>query len=124
VISSAGAANVRSVVREPGVLAALNAGVDAARGDVIVFLDDDAGPRPEWLLTLCRHFDDPQVGAAGGKDEIPNPSQSGPPTVDVGRVTRWGKVIGNHHLAAGPVREVENLKGEHGVSTAGACSSR
>jgi hypothetical protein len=112
VISSIGAANVRNVdVAEPGVLAALNAGVDAARGDVIVFLDDDACPRPEWLVTLCRHFDDPQVGAVGGKDEIPNPSQSGPPTLDVGRVTRWGKVIGNHHLAAGPVREVEILKG-------------
>jgi hypothetical protein len=112
VTSSIGAANVRSIdVREPGVLAALNAGVDAARGDVIVFLDDDACPRPEWLVTLCCHFDDPRVGAVGGKDAIPSPSQSGPPTLDVGRVTRWGKVIGNHHLAAGPVREVEILKG-------------
>jgi GT2 family glycosyltransferase len=112
---------VTSAVEAPGILtvevhkgglaAALRAGAEAAQGDVIVFLDDDAFPRPEWLSTLCHHFDDPSVGAVGGKDEIPNPSQTGPPTVDIGRITRWGKLIGNHHLAAGAVREVDVLKG-------------
>jgi GT2 family glycosyltransferase len=111
-ISTAEAEAVRAVeVHKAGVVAALKAGAEAAQGDVIVFLDDDAAPRPEWLATLCRHLEDPKVGAVGGRDEIPNPSQTGPPTVDVGRITRWGKLIGNHHLAAGPARDVEVLKG-------------
>jgi hypothetical protein len=29
----------------------------------------------------------------------------------VGRITRWGKVVGNHHLGAGPARRVDTLKG-------------
>ena len=103
---------VRTVeVHESGVVSALRAGAEAALGDVIVFLDDDAFPRPEWLSTVCDRFEDPSVGAVGGKDAIPAPSQTGPPTTDVGRITRWGKLIGNHHLAAGAAREVDVLKG-------------
>ena len=112
VTSTASTERVRPVqVHESGLVAALRAGAEAARGDVVAFLDDDAFPRPGWLSTLGRHFDDPSVGAVGGKDEVPNPSQTGPLTVDVGRITRWGKLIGNHHLGTGPAREVDVLKG-------------
>src|SRR5947209_7204700 len=40
------------VVHEPGVLAAMNAGVAASGGDIVAFTDDDAVPRRQWLARL------------------------------------------------------------------------
>ncbi len=101
---------VEVVVNEPGQLVAMGAGVSAARGDIIVFIDDDAVPRPDWLSRLVRHFDDPEVGGAGGRDYIERPEVPNVPTLDVGRVTRWGKLIGNHHRGRGEPRNVMVLK--------------
>jgi glycosyltransferase involved in cell wall biosynthesis len=50
----------------PGATRARNAGAAAARGDVIVYVDDDAVPRPGWLAHLVDVFADARVGAAGG----------------------------------------------------------
>jgi glycosyltransferase involved in cell wall biosynthesis len=99
------------VVDEPGVLAAMAAGVRAATGHILIFVDDDVRARPRWLECLIPHFADAGVGAVGGRDVILRPAQAGPSTTDVGRVTRWGRVIGNHHLGEGPPRDVEVLKG-------------
>jgi glycosyltransferase involved in cell wall biosynthesis len=99
-------------VRQPGVLAALVAGVRATRGTVIAFTDDDAVPRENWLEQLLPHFADPKVGAAGGRDVVHPRDECGEPLMaDVGRVTPWGKLIGNHHLAQGRPRAVTVLKG-------------
>jgi len=107
------------VVSETGVLAAMECGVRAADADIIAFIDDDAVPRSDWLHRLVRHFDDPQVGGVGGRDVIRRP-ETGPrsrdaaydhvPAEDVGRITRWGKLIGNHHCGTGEPREVMVLK--------------
>ena len=43
-----------------------NMGIEAATGDVIAFLDDDASPQPQWLAQACRHFSRDKVGAVGG----------------------------------------------------------
>jgi GT2 family glycosyltransferase len=51
---------------QPNISAARNAGVDAASGDVVLFLDDDAVPEPTWLSHLAAAFDDPDVVQAGG----------------------------------------------------------
>ena len=88
----------------------MEAGVSAARGEIVAFIDDDAVPRPDWLRRLVRHFDDPEVGGVGGRDYIARPEVPNMPTVDVGRVTRWGKVIGNHHRGTGEPRSVMVLK--------------
>lgn len=44
-----------------------NAGIAAAAGEIVIFIDDDALPGDAaWLTRLVAAFDDPQVGAAGG----------------------------------------------------------
>ncbi len=43
-----------------------NLGIEAATGDIIAFLDDDASPQPQWLAQACRHFSRDKVGAVGG----------------------------------------------------------
>jgi glycosyltransferase involved in cell wall biosynthesis len=98
-------------VKEPGVLAAMNAGVVASSGGIIAFIDDDAVPRPGWLTALVCRLEDGRVGGIGGRDVVQGPAgtdlqNDGP----VGLVTKWGKLIGNHHLGSGPPRDVTVLK--------------
>ena len=48
------------------ISAARNAGVAAAAGVVIAFIDDDAVPEPSWLTHLTAPLIDPTVSATGG----------------------------------------------------------
>ena len=43
-----------------------NIGIDAAAGDVVAFIDDDAVPEPRWLADLERSYGDARVGGVGG----------------------------------------------------------
>ena len=45
---------------------AMAAGVEIARGDVLVFVDSDSCPDPEGLYRLVQPFSDPRVGAVAG----------------------------------------------------------
>lgn len=94
----------------PGVVAAMNAALAACRADsaIIALTDDDTEPRRDWLERLAAYFDDPRVGGAGGRDWQPH--ERGDRAV-VGRVQWFGRMIGNHHLGAGPARDVDVLKG-------------
>ena len=51
-----------------GVAAARNRGYHTAKGEVIVFVDDDCLFEPGWLLHLVSGLMQPQVGAVGGPD--------------------------------------------------------
>ncbi len=96
-------------VAEGGVVGALAAGMRAATADVVAFTDDDAVPRPDWLARIEAHLRDPSVGGVGGRDLIHGGAPKG--RREVGRVTPWGKVIGNHHVGIGPPRDAMILKG-------------
>jgi GT2 family glycosyltransferase len=99
-------------VAEPGVVAALNAGLAAVHADVVALTDDDAAPRPDWLARIERHFErDPGLGGVGGRDWVPGDAGRGAGASVVGRVLWYGKAVGNHHLGAGEAREVDMLKG-------------
>jgi GT2 family glycosyltransferase len=55
------------------VTRACNLGVDKAKGEIILLLDDDVIPKPGLIAAHLRNFDDPQVGAVAGKILIPHP---------------------------------------------------
>jgi len=100
-------------VKITGVVAAMNAGMDVAQGDIIAITDDDAAPRSDWLARIEAHFlADDRIGGVGGRDWM----YCGAELVEgscevVGRVQWFGRKIGNHHLGIGDPREVDVLKG-------------
>lgn len=49
-----------------GLSGARNCGVDAACGNIIAFLDDDAKAAPDWLAQLTEPYKDAQVMGVGG----------------------------------------------------------
>src|SRR2546430_14747104 len=53
-----------------GKATALNRGITAARGEMLVCLDADTLFRPEPLGRLVAHFHDPRVGAAAGNAKV------------------------------------------------------
>src|SRR5205085_2959822 len=46
-----------------------NSGVTVCRGEIVVFLDDDAVAAPDWLERLLQGYAEPQVVAVGGSIE-------------------------------------------------------
>ena len=103
----------RVVVEAAGQVAALNRGLEEARGGIIAITDDDAAPRADWLRRIVETFErDPTLTGLGGRDwlHIDGRLATGERR-QVGRVQAWGRCIGNHHLGAGAPREVDILKG-------------
>jgi GT2 family glycosyltransferase len=101
-------------VNVPGVVAAMNVGMNAASGDIIAFTDDDAAPHADWLERIETYFlNDQLVGGVGGRDwQYTNSEikEAGERNI-VGQMLWYGSVIGNHHLGVGEPQEVYVLKG-------------
>jgi glycosyltransferase involved in cell wall biosynthesis len=99
-------------VETAGIVPAQRAGIEAARGDVLAFLDDDAVPRPGWLEEIRRGFGDATVGGVGGRfvDHVDGRERTGR-TRRVGRVTWYGRVIGRHDRDTDYHGDVEILPG-------------
>jgi GT2 family glycosyltransferase len=103
------------LVTRPGVVAAMNAGLDACTGEVIALTDNDAAPRVDWLARIADVYAaDPRIGAVGGRDWVYSYETGrlieGSEAV-VGTIDSLGRVTGNHHLGVGGARDVDVLKG-------------
>lgn len=105
-------------VTVPGEVAAINAGLDEASGDILCTLDDDAAPHADWLERIETHFlSDSRVGGVGGRDWTYHGTQladgaDGSAEV-VGKVQWFGRIISNHQLGVGKPREVDWLRGNN-----------
>ena len=56
------------LVERPGVVAAMNTGIDVSSGDVVALTDDDAAPRQDWLARMVAIYENDeraQVAAVG-----------------------------------------------------------
>jgi GT2 family glycosyltransferase len=104
-----------ALVRRPGVVAAMNVGLDACDGELIALTDDDSVPRSDWLARIVAAYAaDPQIAAVGGRDWVHSHKtgrliEGSAPVVGV--IGRFGRVTGQHHLGVGPPRDVDVLKG-------------
>ncbi len=67
---------VVELAESTGKAQGINAGLLAARGDLIVFADARQRFTPDTIARLAAHFSDPRVGAVSGSLEI-DPSQTG-----------------------------------------------
>lgn len=57
-------------VSNPGKSRALNAGIHEAKGNIVVFTDDDCIPDSNWLQAIIEEFDgDPKLSVLGGRVE-------------------------------------------------------
>ena len=100
-------------VNESGVVAARNAGLNASHSDVLAIVDDDTVPHPDWLYQIMDHFrKDPDLGGLGGRDRcFDGTAFDDRKHAVVGKIQWFGRVVGNHHLGFGTIREVDVLKG-------------
>jgi len=48
-----------------------NLGIEAARGSIVAFLDDDAVPTPHWLEHAVKYFSRDDIGGVGGPGVTP-----------------------------------------------------
>src|SRR5947199_1092187 len=101
---------------EPGLIAAMNRGLEVAQAELLVFTDDDSGPQEDWLERIGTSFADPTVGAVGGRDWIQLPDEPAlfepAPVSKVGVLTWYGTQYGNHHCPLrGHRKRVMYLKG-------------
>src|SRR5258706_15731943 len=71
VVAKAAAAGAPSIthlfVGQPGKSYAVNAALQAARGDLIVFTDDDVLPDPDWIAALAGAAEDTGADFIAGR---------------------------------------------------------
>jgi len=53
---------------EPGLLAGRHRGALEAKGEILSFIDDDIEASPDWLSSIYKAFEDPDIHLVGGKN--------------------------------------------------------
>ena len=77
----------------PGLHIARHLGMRLAKGDVLVYTDDDIQARSSWLASIRASFQDHRVGLVGGKIEPDYESEPPPWVLSMWRRTRYGTML-------------------------------
>jgi glycosyltransferase involved in cell wall biosynthesis len=59
------------VESNPGLSRARNRGMEASKGDIVAYLDDDAIPHPDWLGLVLEPFTEADVASVTGDTHLP-----------------------------------------------------
>ncbi len=86
-------------------------GVDAAHGDVVAFVDDDAYVDEEWLAHLLAPYADPAVVGVGGRIVNGIAGEERTHLDQVGRFLPDGRLLGNFTADTGQVIAVDHFLG-------------
>jgi len=107
----------RATAAGVGVVGSMNSCLRLCQANYIALVDDDVELPPEWIGYLLTHLNEnPKAVAAGGRDLLmdhPKMRASEPLVDDVGRISCWGRVTGNHHRGGGKARKVDILRGSN-----------
>ncbi len=104
---------------ERGVVPAENLALSASTGEVVLLIDDDAIPPPDWLGRHLDFYSDPTVGAVGGPARSFTPEGQAFPLHDrepTGALSWFGRPMGNMYdhppqWRSRPPRQVVHLVG-------------
>lgn len=98
------------ITKSPGIVSAILNSLPEIATELVAFIDDDVSLPQDWVMKAKTHFSsNPEIGALGGTDRQIDVHLE--EDLRVGKFTRYGKLIGNHHLASGFQRNVDFLKG-------------
>jgi len=101
----------RTTAGRGAMATARNMAYEMASGEVIAFVDDDAYAEPDWLARLLVPYDDPGVGAVGGRQIRRQPDELTEGTDAIGRLLPDGTLTGNFAADPGRVVTVDHLLG-------------
>jgi GT2 family glycosyltransferase len=90
---------------------ARNLGYRLTSGEVLAFIDDDAFAEPEWLERLLPLYEDPTVGAVGGRQIRRQPGELEEGVDAIGRLQPDGTITGNFAADPGGPVPVDHLLG-------------
>lgn len=97
-------------IDKPGIIFAIQSSLALITTDLVAFIDDDVTLPSDWVAKAKNAFSGtPKIGALGGTDIQRNFELKD--KIKVGKISAYGKLIGNHHLASGLKRSVDFLKG-------------
>ncbi|MDD5530640.1 MAG: glycosyltransferase [bacterium] len=110
--------NAKTIIIEKplSIATAINAGLKLVRTEIVCFTDPDTVPYENWIQKIIEVYkSDTRIGGVGGRDEIYRDDKlaktKGVRTV--GKLTVWGRLIGNHHDVLPAPQEVDFLKGSN-----------
>lgn len=86
-------------------------GLAAARGDIVVFIDDDANAFPDWLDELLAPYADPEVAGVGGRASNGVQGEEAVGIGGIGRLLPNGMLSGYFGADPGRVIDVDHLLG-------------